>query len=216
MHDFEGCVIHAQVDFVINHTNLCISIAKAVRERFGLRKSQRERREALANADAALANWYMMLPSSLQLRSSNTGTSAAALHLAYNNILILLHRPHPREVQQHRDSGSNDGDICGAAAVTIVNVLEDLRNRDGMACLWLSEVNALFTAMVQISVELRLKNPILAISALRRFDSGLCSLQKLAQFWSIAEPILTLFRKAHMYNMACGRSKVHHHERRPK
>jgi transcriptional regulatory protein AMDR len=69
---------------------------------------------------------------------------------------------------------------------------------------WISDINALFTAMVQVSVELRFSNPVLAINALRRFDSSLVSLRKLAEYWINAESILRIFEKSsHLQHGIC-------------
>jgi transcriptional regulatory protein AMDR len=47
--------------------------------------------------------------------------------------------------------------------------------------------------MIQVRVELRFSNPVLAINALRRFDSASYSLRELAQYWVHAGTILRLF-----------------------
>ena len=62
--------------------------------------------------------------------------------------------------------------------------------------LWISDTNAIFTAMVQVSMELRFSNPVLAINALRRFDFSLFSLRKLAEYWIYAESILRIFEES--------------------
>lgn len=65
-----------------------------------------------------------------------------------------------------------------------------------MKHLWVSDINSLFTTMVQISVELRFSNPILAINALRRFDSTLLSLRCLIEYWLNSEWILRVFEES--------------------
>lgn len=85
---------------------------------------------------------------------------------------------------------------CSAAANTIASIFEDLRAKDRIKYLWVSDINALFTAMLQVSVELRLSNPVLALNALRRFDSSLLSLRNLAEYWINAESILRLFEES--------------------
>lgn len=194
--DFQGCGERAQVDYVIQYTKLCVLISRVLRERFGLKVTPMQRREALENADEALANWCLMLPLSLQLGASMFNVWSSSLHLTYNNLLILLHRPRPKTPLENQDHGLNDADICSASAVTITGIFEDLRKHNKISVLWYSDVNALFTAMVQISVELRFRNPVLAINALRRFDSGLSSLQCLAEYWINAESIFRLFQES--------------------
>lgn len=194
--DFHGCGPNVQIDYVIKQTELCILISKILRDRFGLLVSREERKAALGKADEELANWCLMLPESLQMRFPEMNMWSSSLHLTYSNFLILLHRPHPQADKGSEDYGPNDSDICGTAANTITNIFESLRSRGMIKYLWMSDINALFTAMVQVSVELRFSNPVLAINALRRFDSSLLSLRNLAKYWINAESILRIFEES--------------------
>ncbi|KAL4871610.1 hypothetical protein BDV12DRAFT_164063 [Aspergillus spectabilis] len=191
--DFEGCGDRVQSEFVIHFSELCTMISYIVRERFGLRISAERRKAALLEADEALANWSLRLPDKLRLRASDMDPWSAMLHLTYNNFLILLHRPHPRASAYSDDYGPHDAEICSAAAGVIASIFEQLRLHDRLKYLWYSGVHTLFTAMIQVRVELRFSNPVLAINALRRFDSASFSLRELAQYWSHASIILRLF-----------------------
>ncbi|KAH8700440.1 putative C6 transcription factor [Talaromyces proteolyticus] len=194
--DFIGCGPHVQTDFVIQFAELCSMISYILRERFGLRVSAERRKAILPKADEALANWSLCLPDSLRLRASDMDASSAMLHLTYNNFLILLHRPHPKASAYSEDYGPHDAEICSAAAGVITSIFEELRQRDRIRYIWCSGVFTLFTAMIQVRVELRFSNPVLAINALRRFDSTLHSLRALAECWSSAETILRLFENS--------------------
>ncbi|KAL4779618.1 fungal-specific transcription factor domain-containing protein [Aspergillus varians] len=194
--DFEGCGERVQSDFVIHFSELCTMISYIVRERFGLRTSSERRKAALPEADEALAHWSLRLPDRLRLRASDMDPWSAMLHLTYNNFLILLHRPHPRASAYSDDYGPHDAEICSAAAGVIVSIFEELRLHGRLKFLWYSGVHTLFTAMIQVRVELRFSNPVLAINALRRFDSASYSLRELAQFWSHASTILRLFEES--------------------
>lgn len=182
-----------------------------LRERFGLRASLEDRNAALGRADESLAQWSLALPPNLQLNSSNVTFWNASLHLTYNNFLIILHRPRPKASTTPDSHGTNDSDICSSSANTIASIFEDLRARDQIKFLWISDINALFTTMVQISVELRFSNPILAINALRRFDSSLLSLRSLIEYWTNAEWILRVFEESshvqHDIRLGKGASK---------
>ncbi|EAW08339.1 transcription factor domain protein [Aspergillus clavatus NRRL 1] len=191
--DFEGCGPRVQTDFVIHFSELCTMISYIVRERFGLRVSTERRKAVLQEADEALANWSLRLPDDLRLRASDMDPWSAMLHLTYNNFLILLHRPHPRASAYSDDYGPHDAEICSAAAGVIASIFEELRLNNRLKYLWYSGVHTLFTAMIQVRVELRFSNPVLAINALRRFDSASYSLQELAKYWSHASTILRLF-----------------------
>lgn len=168
-------------------------ISHIVRERFGLRVSAERRKAALQEADEALANWSLKLPDNLRLRASDMDPWSAMLHLTYNNFLILLHRPHPRASAYSDDYGPHDAEICSAAAGVIASIFEELRLNSRLKLLWYSGVHTLFTAMIQVRVELRFSNPVLAINALRRFDSASHSLRELSQYWAHAATILRLF-----------------------
>ncbi|WEW58867.1 hypothetical protein PRK78_004335 [Emydomyces testavorans] len=194
--DFDGCGDRVQIDYVIQYTELCCMISFIMRERFGLRVDPERRKAALLEADKALANWSLKLPDNVRMSTTDVDSWPALLHLTYNNFLILLHRPHPRASAYSDDYGPNDAEICSAAASVIVSIFEELREKDRVKYLWVSAVNSLFTAMIQIRVELRFSNPVLAINALRRFDSTLCSLRTLANYWLGAETILQLFESS--------------------
>lgn len=194
--DFIGCGSRVQADFVMHFAELCSMISFILRERFGLRVDPERRKAILPKADEALANWSLGLPDSLRLRSSDIDSSSAMLHLTYNNFLILLHRPHPKASAYSEDYGPHDAEICSAAAGVITSIIEELRQQNGIRYLWCSGVFTVFTAMIQVRVELRFSNPVLAINALRRFDSTLHSLRELADYWSSAETILRLFENS--------------------
>ncbi|RAL09855.1 acetamidase regulatory protein [Aspergillus homomorphus CBS 101889] len=191
--DFQGCGPGVQTDFVIHFSGLCTMISSIVRNRFGLRVSPERRKAVLQEADESLANWSLKLPDKLRLRASDMDPWSAMLHLTYNNFLILLHRPHPKASAYSDDYGPHDAEICSAAAGVIASIFEELRLNDRLKILWYSAVHTLFTAMIQVRVELRFSNPVLAINALRRFDSASYSLRELAGYWSHATTILRLF-----------------------
>ncbi|KAL1952520.1 hypothetical protein VTO42DRAFT_5097 [Malbranchea cinnamomea] len=194
--DFEGCGSRVQIDYVIQYTELCCMISFITRERFGLRVSPERRKAVVAEADKALANWSLMLPDTVRMSSSDMDSWPALLHLTYNNFLILLHRPHPKAAAYSDDYSPNDAEICSAAAGVIVSIFEELRAKDRLKYLWVSSVTALFTAMIQIRVELRFSNPVLAMNALRRFDSTMNSLRCLSEYWLSAETIFRLFESS--------------------
>ncbi|KAJ5740505.1 transcriptional regulator family: Fungal Specific TF [Penicillium malachiteum] len=191
--DFKNCGPHVQAEFVIHFTELCTMISYLIRDRFGLRASDERRKAVLQEADESLANWSLKLPDNLRLRASDMDPWSAMLHLTYNNFLILLHRPHPRASAYSDDYGPHDAEICSAAAGVIASIFEELRLNDRLKFLWYTGVHTLFTAMIQVRVELRFSNPVLAINALRRFDSASYSLRELAQYWVHAGTILRLF-----------------------
>jgi transcriptional regulatory protein AMDR len=132
--DFESCGSNVEINYVVKNTQLCVLISNIVKERFGLRVSQENRRRALERGDESLAKWCRALPEQLQLHSSNFNVWSRSLHLTYNNLLILLHRPRPRASQGSHDHGPNDSDICSSGASTIISTFEELRQKDCAKC----------------------------------------------------------------------------------
>jgi transcriptional regulatory protein AMDR len=181
--------------------------SRVPRERYALRTTTEQRKAALTAADEALANWCLRLPPSLHLRSSGTSLWTSILHLTYSNSLILLHRPNPRATHRLEDPGPNDADICIAAANAITAIFEDLRKTDQIRYVSLAAINALFTGMIQVGVELRFSNPVLAIHARRRFESTFYSLRELAEYWIVGESILQLFEGTSISQRSVGLPK---------
>ena len=180
--DFKGWGTETQIEYVLSYSELCMLISRVLRERYALQSTPEQRKAALTASDEALANWCLRLPPSLHLRSSGTSLWTSILHLTYSNFLILLHRPNPRATHRLDDSGSNDADICIAAANVITTIFENLRKTDQIRYVLLAAINALFTGMIQVSVELRFSNPVLAMHPCRRFESTFYSLQELAEY----------------------------------
>jgi transcriptional regulatory protein AMDR len=194
--DFQDCGPHSDPDFAIQMTELCIIISAALRDRFRIDSSPESRALTLLATDEALAHWSLNLPESLQLHDvTKAGTHSAILHMHYNTALILLHRTPPGESLQPSDGAlhhDNSG-ICIAAAGAIQSVFQRLCEDEELRRLWISSINCLFTALIQLSVEVRYLNPVLAVSALRRYDSAITSLKCLAEYWPNAQSILHFF-----------------------
>ncbi|KAK1848296.1 fungal specific transcription factor domain-containing protein [Colletotrichum chrysophilum] len=183
--DFTDCGPDAQPESLIQMSELAIIVSKAMRER-NRASSDEVRRIVLHKTDERLASWALRLPQSLNLHGAlGAGVWNTNLHLHYNMALILLHRAPPkassRDVSGVESSKRDDNaEICTAAAGVIQSLFQTLCQTDGIRCLWMSTINCLFSALVQLSTEIRISNPLLAISALRRYDSALVSLKHLA------------------------------------
>ncbi|KAK5121607.1 hypothetical protein LTR85_004779 [Meristemomyces frigidus] len=192
--DFVDCGHQTQVAFTMQSVRLSIIISDAMRQRFRPNANHQERTSALVDADQRLAQWTLGLPEQLRLRPTlSLDLYASMLHLSYNTFLILLHRPRPPGSTVHDVMKPEDADICSAAASHVQSLADALRERDMLKYLPNSTVHVLFTAMIQLSVEVRFANPVLAIAAQRRFDSILASMRSLANVWPQADPILYYF-----------------------
>ncbi|KAI0130409.1 hypothetical protein BJ170DRAFT_314214 [Xylariales sp. AK1849] len=83
--------------------------------------------------------------------------------------------------------------ICSSAASTLVDLFEALWRRNELRCVNVFAVNALFTTLIQLSAEMRMKNPVLGANAMGKFDVAFEVLRSLSEFWLNAEIILRLF-----------------------
>ncbi|KEY71193.1 hypothetical protein S7711_02304 [Stachybotrys chartarum IBT 7711] len=192
---FEG-VPNAETDFVIQHTRLCVILSKVTKKRWALRTSVASQVEATRQADDALAHFLAQLPPKLKATASCTNVWQATLHLTYNNILILLHRPPPKQTSQGSPINVvSDASICGDAALVMTSVFESLLCQGLLSRLWLNGVHDLFTAIVHATNALNSSNPVVATKSFRMFDSLLAALRGLSRHWQFAASLLSLFEK---------------------
>lgn len=196
--DFQDCGADARVQYVMHASDLCVIVSEALRERFRLRSTAEDRQEMLRKTDEDLATWALRLPVGLQSRlGPRLDLWAANLQLIYNTALILLHRTRPHHPSSPlRAHGGEDLDICKTAAGVVQDLFQSLCERGETKYLWTSSINCLFTTLIELSAEVRLSNPVLAISALRRYDSALFSLRELARFWPNAQAVLHFFENS--------------------
>ncbi|KAK9778965.1 putative Zn(2)-C6 fungal-type domain-containing protein [Seiridium cardinale] len=192
--DFDGLGGNVNADFVVHHAELCAIMSRVLRERFGLHVGASRKCAAIEQADQSLAHWVTNLPSSLRHGPSTGGLPLwpTMLHISYNNFLILLHRPAPRLVTA-RAVQNEDISICSSAAATLVSLFGNLLAGNELRCVSVFAVNALFTTLIQLSAEMRVKNPVLGANASSKFDSALEVLRSLSEFWLNAEIIQRLF-----------------------
>lgn len=201
--DFADCGDDVRPDYMIQMSHLAIAVSEALRAR-SRASTPGARLVSLQKTDEKLASWALRLPQQLHLHTaSGSDVWRASLHLHYNMTLILLHRaqPHSRSrgsvVENRRDENS---EICVSAAGVIQSLFQNICDTNTLQCLWISTINCLFTALIQLSTEIRLPNPLLAISALRKYDSALVSLKKLAGHWPNAQSVLHFFEKSVRFN----------------
>ncbi|KAF4991405.1 hypothetical protein FDECE_14047 [Fusarium decemcellulare] len=196
---FEG-IPHANASFAIEHTRLCIIFSKAMRRRVALRASPADRAESTKLADQELAEFMNRLPDSLHLSLPEPDIWQSILHLSYNNFLILLHRPPPRQdSRQFSSDAATDLSICGDAVGAINSIFESLRKRNMLCDLWLPSIHVLFSALLHVASELNSTNPLVAAKSSRTFDSLLLTLREFSRHWLYAESLLRLFEERAMW-----------------
>ena len=197
--DFAECGEGTQVEFVAHAAGLAEIASEALSDRFGSRRTLEQRAQALRDADVALARWSQGLPEHLRLRPTLTmDMYASRLHLDYNTLLMLLHRPQPRRATDSTaELTREDADICSAAASHVQSLLEGLRARGLLAHMPSSVVHVCFTALIQLSVELRMMaNPVLSTAAQRRYESVLESLRQVHEVWPQAGMVCYYFERS--------------------
>ncbi|KAF6843730.1 acetamidase regulatory protein (fungal specific transcription factor), partial [Colletotrichum musicola] len=185
---------NAESLFIIKHTELCIIFSKAMRKRTALGSTLADRSKATRDADEAFADLMNRLPERLQLPQANPDIWQSTFHLTYNNFLILLHRPSPR--QNPGDLASDEGadlSICSDATATINSTFNSLRARNMLCKLWLPSIHVLFTALVHTSAQMRFANPLVASRAKGQFSCLLLTLHALQDHWMYAQSLLALF-----------------------
>ena len=195
--DFDVSGHPSHVNFVIEHTKLCVLFSKFLRSHSSVKAPITA--QARARIDSMLAKWAVQLPENLRIRREQRlyGTDfwTAMLHSTYNTLLIVLHRlPQTDPIEGSNYNSSDDSDICLHAAGTITRLFEDLRQQDLLRCCWCWTSSFFFTTIIEVSVEMRSQNPILATSALNKFDSVMESIKALADYWLYANSILRAVR----------------------
>lgn len=194
--DFQACGPDNRPEHMIQSVRLAVIVSDVLRAR-ARSKTVEERREALKNADEKLVEWTTELPKELHPQMSGSDVAITNLHLHYNAVLILLHRPEPSsDSNRHADDSADlrlNAEICSSAASTIQTLFQSICQSNKMKNMWLSSINCLFTALIQLRIDVRLANPLVAVSALKRFDSALSSLKELAEFWPNAQSIVHFF-----------------------
>lgn len=214
--DFDASTGSDESVFVIQHAKLCTIVSELVQSHFSVKTkhSGKTREDALETVDSALAEWMLDLPPNFRESAAQhafEGPWPLLLHLTYNTVLIQFHRASvgsladdPLTVQS-----SSDGKICTDAALTIVHIFEQLRQQSALQQCWFWAPSSLFTAMLQISGELKCSNRILALRTQEKHASALKSLEKLARHWLFAISVLRLFQSS---NQSKPAHKVNGHQ----
>ncbi|KAG0038567.1 hypothetical protein BGZ82_011613 [Podila clonocystis] len=96
---------------------------------------------AFAALDKALTEWRLELPEELQNPTAQSPPCGLYLHLTYNTLIILLHRP---EIPNSPTSSS----LCTQAAVTISDITEILMETKALTSMFISCLYAIFSAGV--------------------------------------------------------------------
>ncbi|KAG0225608.1 hypothetical protein BGW42_004216 [Actinomortierella wolfii] len=94
---------------------------------------------AFSALDKALMEWRQQLPENLRDPTPSSPHFGLFLHLTYNTLLILLHRP---EIPYSATSAS----LCTQAAMTITDIIEILIKARALSSMFISILYAIFSA----------------------------------------------------------------------
>ncbi|KAF2014553.1 hypothetical protein BU24DRAFT_392656 [Aaosphaeria arxii CBS 175.79] len=139
-----------------------------------------------------LYNWKQHLPPSIQITDGvPTNNQASMLHLAYNNLLILLHRS--AFISQPSEFPDADGSIALQAAARNSRIIEDMLADGTMGHAQVHVITNLFNTLCIHVAHLRQSNGINRTIAEHRAKLCLLGLQEMQKTWELTNWILQLF-----------------------
>ncbi|KAF2702771.1 hypothetical protein K504DRAFT_539455 [Pleomassaria siparia CBS 279.74] len=150
--DYSACGPNAQVEYAIALTYLCIILRDIYCTFFGPHSARSNRSHTLAETDDALARWSLYAAPFAPPPSDSSAWTVA--------VDVTSARPPVPFIQA---------------------IFESLAGSESLPSLWVFSVTVLFTAMIQLGAEFRFSNPLLAVAAMRRYDSTLYSLRQLSR-----------------------------------
>jgi transcriptional regulatory protein AMDR len=194
--DFTECGTAKTADYAIHKARLAVITSQALRDCFGPNNAPSRAHQALSGIDTKLAEWTMTLPKNLRPGSGmSLDVDTLLLHIDYNVLLLLLHRPIRGSVATRLAATREAANICSVAASQLQSLLESLRERGVLTAMSSDIVHTCFTALIHLSAEARSSNPIISTAARRRYESVLETLKQLREVWPEATPVWYYFDK---------------------
>ncbi len=138
-----------------------------------------------------LSSWYRELPEILRLGNGAGGLFVGMLHIAYNNLLILLSRS--VSVAGGQAGAEEDSRIAYSAACRISQLAEDLLVENVIGYGQIHLITCLFNALCIHTVNLRRVEGISRLVAEHRAKVCLYGLRELQKTWEVTNWVLQLF-----------------------
>lgn len=134
--------------------------------------------------------WKQRLPISMQVGDeiSQPSLYANMLHLAYNNVFILLYRGCYVNI-----SGDKDGQVALQAAARNSRIIEDMLPRGNLRHAQIHVITNLFNTLCMHTIELRRASGTAKTIAEHRAKVCLMGLQELQKTWEVRNWVLQLF-----------------------
>ncbi|BCS20188.1 fungal specific transcription factor domain-containing protein [Aspergillus puulaauensis] len=158
---------------------------------------------------AELNGWYHQLPDVLRLGNEAGGLFVGMLHMAYNNLLILLSRR--AFIAAEQTGAHKDSQIAYHSACRISRIAEDLLAEDLLGYGQIHLITCLFNALCIHTVNLRRVEGTSRLVAEHRAKICLYGLRELQKTWEVTNWILQLFFQYLDRSMA-GRLQTNGHE----
>ncbi|KAH7409900.1 fungal-specific transcription factor domain-containing protein [Phaeosphaeria sp. MPI-PUGE-AT-0046c] len=141
-----------------------------------------------------LYRWKDELPTVIRLQTDvgdQPGFLASTLQLAYNNLLILLHRTN--FIFDESGSVENDGNVALQAAARNSRIVEDLLPRGQISHAQIHVITNLFNTLCIHVAHLRRSTGVNRTLAEHRAKLCLMGLQELQKTWEVTNWVLQLF-----------------------
>ncbi|KIW03657.1 uncharacterized protein PV09_04979 [Verruconis gallopava] len=141
-----------------------------------------------------LIRWKQALPMKMQLDNdfgNRPGFHANMLHLAYNNILILLYRS--AYIEDDKGNGEVDGAVALQAAARNSRIIEDMLSDGKLRHLQIHCITNLFNTLCIHALNLRRSEGTARAIAEHRAKLCLMGLQELQKTWEVTNWVLQLF-----------------------
>jgi hypothetical protein len=141
-----------------------------------------------------LIRWKQKLPVAMQLDNdfgNRPGFHASMLHLAYNNILILLYRS--AYIEEGQENGEVDGAVALQAAARNSRIIEDMLPDGNLRHLQIHCITNLFNTLCIHALNLRRSDGTARAIAEHRAKLCLMGLQELQKTWEVTNWVLQLF-----------------------
>jgi hypothetical protein len=182
-HDLENIL------FPIEMTKLACSLGKIVHKEYMPNSGNSAVGRALLKTE--LNSWAGQLPEALRLGNEAGGLFMGMLHIAYNNLLILLHRS--AFIAGGDNGRQEDGHVAYQAACRISRVAEDLLAEGLIGHGQIHLITCLFNALCIHTINLRRVEGTSRLVAEHRAKICLYGLRELQKTWEVTNWILQLF-----------------------
>ncbi|KAF1848757.1 uncharacterized protein K460DRAFT_335182 [Cucurbitaria berberidis CBS 394.84] len=183
---------HRYIAYMIGVVQLAIFLGRVVDA--GYLPNRTLRSEDRSKIRDELYDWNRNLPFVMQLRSDmgdQPSFQASMLHLAYNNLLILLYRT--SFIVDEKGSAETDGSIALQAAARNSRIVEDMLPDGDIGHAQIHVITNLFNTLCIHVANLRRSTGIKRTLAEHRAKLCLLGLQELQKTWEVTNWVLQLF-----------------------